>query len=470
MSESLDALTTPIGFGEHILGLSLYDWQADALTQLELATGPQARMVRISVPAPNGSGKSSGIVAAAALWWAGIHRRGKVVITSKDGRQIDEQVWPAIERMKERLQGWTWTKRHAQSPTGGFITAFTTNHAGRAEGWHKEDNIDGPLLIICDEAKSIDEAIFSAFDRCTFNALLLVSSPGGKAGRFWDSVTKHSSLYYVRRVGLKDCPHIPKEKVDAIIAMYGENHPFVKSSIHGEFMGADDLEEYVVDVDAYDRCRLNPPPPVADRRVAFCDFGKGKAENVIAIREGNRLVGLECWREADEMAAVGQFIMRFRKWKLEPLDIAGDEGGDIGARMLKLLNEAGWPIRRINFGQKAWNDTVYISWGSEAWHEFGTKVAKCDVILLEDDILRAQLTSRKHKIQREGKLALEDKHDMAKRGLVSPDRADGVVGVFNVWNLNAPRGLPDLQRDADDFFGNAHEPALGGFGGLDAGD
>lgn len=464
--QSVAALATPVGFAEIVLGLDLYDWQGDVLTRLEAATGPAAVPTRISVPAPNGSGKSSGIVAAAALWWAGVHKKGRVIITSKDARQLDNQVWPAMERMKERLDGWDWKQRHITTPTGGEIIGFTTNHPGRAEGWHKTDDVDGPLLIIVDEAKSVEENIFTAFDRCTYNALLLVSSPGRKSGRFFESVTKYAALYYVRRVGLKDCPHIPQDKIDAIVTMYGREHPFAKSALDGEFMSDEDMAEFIVDVDAWDRCLRNPPPRVTGKRVAFCDFGKGKAENVIAVREGNALIALECWREADEMAAVGQFIMRFRRLKLEASAIWGDEGGDIGATMLKLLREAGWNINAMNFGRPAYDKTVYVSWGSEAWHEFGRKVIGCAVRIeleREDDILRAQLTSRKHYVQREGKLALEDKHDMAKRGLASPDRADAAVGVFNVWQESGTVTQPGEILNQLHEFDHDHEPALGGY-------
>jgi len=53
----------PIGFTEEVLGLSLYPWQDRALAPLELATGPQARRVKIAALAPNGAGKSERIVA-----------------------------------------------------------------------------------------------------------------------------------------------------------------------------------------------------------------------------------------------------------------------------------------------------------------------------------------------------------------------------------------------------------------------
>jgi len=65
---------------------------------------------------------------------------------------------------------------------------------------------------------------------------MLVSSPGLKEGRFFDCFNKLSNIYTTIRVGLKDCPHISQEKINAVIAMYGEHHPITRSALYGEFM------------------------------------------------------------------------------------------------------------------------------------------------------------------------------------------------------------------------------------------
>src|SRR5204863_7926830 len=106
----------------------------------------------------------------------------------------------------------------------------------RAEGWHKEDDHNGPLLIICNEAKSIQEEIFQAFDRCTFNALLYTSSPGPMHGSFWESHSRPELRFKKMTVGLSECPHIPPERIEAVTTKYGPRHPFTLSTLHGEFM------------------------------------------------------------------------------------------------------------------------------------------------------------------------------------------------------------------------------------------
>jgi len=246
-AKPIDLLTTPIGFAETVLGMRLYPWQDRVLLWFEGAVG---RRVKGSLCTPNGAGKDSVVIAALALWWVSVHQRGRVVITSRDSRQIDEQTCAAIERHRGTFPGWKFIERYVETPTGGKIILFTTDEPERAEGFHRETsddgsaNSDGPLLLIANEAKSIPESLFTAFDRCTYDALLYASSPGPMHGRFYDSQFRPVLGFKTLRVGLTDCPHIPAERIADIIATYGEDHPFTRSTLHGEFMEADGEQRF----------------------------------------------------------------------------------------------------------------------------------------------------------------------------------------------------------------------------------
>lgn len=236
-------LSTPTGFAVAHLGIDLYRWQADVLDWFEPAL---TKMVMGTLCTPNGAGKDAVIIGSLALWWIFVHKRGRVVITSKDARQIDEQTYPALSRHRGKFPDWKFIEREVITPTGGKIILFTTDDAGRAEGFHKDTLPDGtpdpegPVLIIANEAKSIQEEIFTAFDRCTFNALLYASSAGSMTGRFYESHARAADLGFIaKKVGLLDCPHIPKEKIDRIIAQHGADSPKTRSILHGEFMLAE---------------------------------------------------------------------------------------------------------------------------------------------------------------------------------------------------------------------------------------
>ncbi|MDF2651330.1 MAG: terminase protein PACase protein, partial [Paenibacillus sp.] len=56
-----------------------------------------------------------------------------------------------------------------------------------------------------------------------------------------------------------------------------------------------------------------------------------------------------------------------------------------------------------------------------------------DFELPDDDTLISQLSTRKWKMTSKGKILLESKDDMKKRGLKSPDRADAFVLTFGEY-------------------------------------
>lgn len=228
---------TPLYFARVRLGLKPYDWQATILTWFERAN---IETVLGTVATPNESGKSSLVIPCLVLWWLAMHELGKVVVTTKSGLQLESQILPAIRRHASKFEGWIFNERRIVTPTGGEAVFFTTDEATRAEGHHPlVDKLTGPVLIIIDEAKSVDEEIFSAIDRCGFSALLYTSSPGRMAGRFYDSHYKQGSGFRRMRVGLKDCPHIEQSKIDRIIEEHGPDSPFTRSTLHGEFMEAE---------------------------------------------------------------------------------------------------------------------------------------------------------------------------------------------------------------------------------------
>lgn len=430
----IEEMTQPAVFAECALQLTLYPWQEEVLAWFE---NPKHRMMG-ALATPNGAGKSSGVVAALALWWISNHHRGRVVITTKDSKQLDQQLLPALERHRALFPGWKWTTSpyvEITVPWGSKIVAFTTNDAGRAEGWHKEDNTEGPLLIIVDEAKSVEDRIFQAIDRCTFNSLLYVSSPGPMLGPFYNAFTRDKALFKTRKVSLRECPHIPQERIDGMIAKYGEDHPLTQSSIYGEFMNQDAATAFVFAPSDVQRAVRSTLAPRSRDRSAFCDFAAGGDENVLAIRHGAHVEIAAAWREANTHASVNRFTLEFKKAGLAPHEIFADEGG-LGRPMVDSLWAAGWEINRVNFGSRPF-EPIYENRGAEMWHETAASLHRGELLLPADDLLVAQLTTRKCKVSGLGKLGLESKADLLQRGGASPDRADAVCGAWACRSLLA---------------------------------
>jgi hypothetical protein len=448
---------SPLLFARTVLNRDLYDWQARIAEAVD--QGSQYERVRIAVRTPNESGKSSIVIPLVIARWLDRYPRAKVVLTSADSRQLDSQLMRALFSYRSpHLVHWEFLQREIRLPQGGQLVAFTTDEPKRVEGHHGMKG--APLLMIVDEAKSIPAEIFQAIDRCGYAVLLIISSPGLRSGTFFDCFGLNRQNHLVFEVTLEQCPHISKEKIRDMIETYGEEHPLVRSSIYGEFMDLAEGESFIVPFQPLMSALNNPPGARISRHeyAAFCDFAMGRDENVLAIRTGNKLMDLIGWHDTDAISIVGRFILEFRKANLKPEQIWGDSGG-LGLPMCDMLRDAGWPINRFSFGAKPTDDQHYVSRGAEIWHGFAQRVARQELVLINDPTLIGQLTSRKTTYDMRGRLGIEKKDDMAARGVKSPDRADAVIGAFS-------HGISDFEtfmKRIDDPWERKLEEAYEGF-------
>jgi predicted DsbA family dithiol-disulfide isomerase len=75
---------------------------------------------------------------------------------------------------------------------------------------------------------------------------------------------------------------------------------------------------------------------------------------------------------------------------------------------------------------------IYTSWAAMAWMEGAAEISRCEWILPVDDILFGELTTRQKKLNVRGKWMAEEKYEMRKRNIPSPNRADAVLGAMAV--------------------------------------
>src|SRR6266576_2695403 len=332
-----DALNlTTSGFAGDMLGLSLYDGQGRSCMPIEKSptiVGAPSNAVRqnVAICTPNGSGKDDRIIPTMAYWWLFYNPRGRVIITSKSALQLETQTIPSLDKHYQKF-GWAEPVRspryHLITPTGGDLIAYVTNEGVRVEGAHSRPG--EPLLMIVNEAKSVDDQIFEGIDRCTPDCLVLISSPGLRFGRFYQAFTKLRAFYTCIQVGLKDCPHIPKERIDHTIATYGLHHPITRSTLFGEFMSQTEGEQFCITIEEVEAALFYPPKWKPGFKCFFFDFADGRAENVFFVRNGNKYEMLDAWREQNEDAVVGRAIALIKENGFKP----GQGGADAAAKQI----------------------------------------------------------------------------------------------------------------------------------------
>lgn len=429
-AEAYQAL--PSAFAEDVLGLKLGDWQIDMLDSLlPLKSAVAGRTA-------NGAGKTTVIIAGAALWHCAAFPRSKTIITSGSWTQIETQLIPALRRFSGRMSGWKFTQNEIVSPTGSFIRLFSTNNANMAEGHHEDadDPIAGPLMIIADEAKGVAQDNFQAFDRCSWTRYLLASSTGLSFGTFFDAFHKHSAAFRTFHIPASKCPWIDRHRIERVIAKWGRDHPFVKSTIDAEFMTDDGLAIYAIRLDDVQRNLLNPPTfdPVG-RTCYWLDFAAGGDENVLGKREGNRISIMRAWREKDTFRAAAEFVTMLRSDKAKPEMVYGD-GSGTGINFFNDMAAMGFDVpdsHRIKNNESAKDKSTYADRGAELWFEGGLAIRSGQFILPpNDEELVIQLSTRQVKPHSKGLMDLETKKDMKSRGLCSPDRAEAVTSLLTL--------------------------------------
>jgi hypothetical protein len=415
----------PLSFAIAVLKMQLYAWQARLMISVWHGQPTTART-------PNGAGKTSVCIVVLALCMLSEFPGATIVLTSATFRQVRDQVFAALKQHSALFPGWKWHETSIETPQGGRIVGFSTDSGGKFEGFHAYP--DRPLLIIVDEAKTLDDDIFIAIDRCQPTHLLYISSPGGLLGRFHDSFK--SPRFASFAIGIADCPHITPEFIAAMKEQYGEDSDIYRSMIEGNF-GDGNTDGRVVSFVNYENAIARPPLVRSGTRQAFFDFAKGGGdENVIATRDGNKATLRDHWaNDPSSERNTMRFFKHSQELMRDGYKIYGDEDG-VGHGYIVALRQMGVEITAVANNSPA-RDPHYFNLAAEQWWTLNDKLKRSEVIIPADELLKKQLLNKEETFverdgvkiygRTDGKLQLMPK---SKTNTKSPDRADAIVGVM----------------------------------------
>jgi len=159
------------------------------------------------------------------------------------------------------------------------------------------------------------------------------------------------------------------------------------------------------------------------------------------------------WKKLDLMQTVGRVVNEYRNTPLEwkPSHICIDVIG-LGAGVVDRMREMGLPARAVNVGESpATDDGRYMRLRDELWFKGREWFNSGAVCIPDDPELVAELVGPKYKIESTGKIKVESKDDMKKRGIKSPNRADALLLTFAVSDFLPERMNPVAQMDYDPF-------------------
>lgn len=428
-----------------------------------------------SVRSGHGIGKSA-VEAWAVIWFLCTREFPKIPCTAPTEHQLMDVLWAEISkwmRNNPALKGdliWTKEKLYMKNyPEEWFAVPRTATSPEALQGFHADH-----VLYIIDEASGVSDKVFEPVLGAMTGEdakLLMMGNPTRLTGFFYDSHHKNREEYNAIHVDGRDSLHVSKKFVDQIIKMFGEDSDVFRVRVAGQFPKS--IPDSLI---AMEWCEAAAKLPTASAGFSRIDIGIDVArygdDDSVLYPLGDKKASLpfEIYHHNRTTEISGYAVMMVKRLALEELvnvirvkvdcdglgvgvydnlydlkeqiaeDVwrercrrAGLDPDDLAqASACRDIQQLDLEILESHFGGAGgkvdeddpveYSNSTGLMWG---------KVRKClkdgRLQLPDDDALFAQLSNRKYRVNKDGKIELERKEDMKKRGLSSPDIADALA-------------------------------------------
>ena len=459
-----DTLTDPVKFARRWLLADLWPKQVDVLQSVFTNR-------RTAVRACHSSGKTY-TAAVATLAFLARHREAVVVTSAPTFSQVTKLIWSEIRSLVKRSK-YPWPAMPPAAPElrideKRYAFGISTRVEGEDEGVRIQGLHSKNILVILDEAPGVDAHITAAAEgmMASGNAsMLMIGNPTISSGPFFDAFNKNRSQWACFKISAFDCPNLAGLSIEQLLEMpeeqlrnnprpylisklwvleqykkFGKDHPFYTSRVEGDFPTQDEYSLIsLAQIERAEKNELQAQPGTKVSGGADC-AGPGKCASALVLRRGPRVILDEETTMPDPRGWFATKLEPFMREKdLENVNI--DSIG-IGYGYYLHLKDLGFPMTPVNVGDapiskdaaKYSNLKSELYWGLRMHFEQGT------VAGLTDETTQGQLLALRFETTPQGKIQMESKDSMERRGVPSPDRAEALMlayaqvqGDTSVW-------------------------------------
>lgn len=451
MEELMDALEVyyddPAAFLEDILNMKCDDWQDEVAADV-------AAYPKVAVKSGQGVGKTA-LEAGLIIWFLICRPYSKIVATAPTMQQLYNVLWAEIKKwldssVIQELLVWTKTKVCVEGDSERwFAIAKTATKPENMQGFHEDH-----MLVVVDEAVGVTDPIMEALLGTLTgwdNKLLLMGNPNRIEGVFYDAFNKDRDKYRTHTVSSRGSGRTSRDNIAMLESKYGKDSDVCRVRIDGQFpKGALDsfisLETVELACSKENRIRQSDIESARTLHIGVDVARFGDDKTVITPRISAKVYEFRKYSKKDTMETAGNVIRcckdymgRFQHIRkcLIKVDDSG-VGGGVTDRLKEVIREEKLPytVIPVNNGDSA-SDGYYFNLGAQIWgnvkelleNNFSNNLQGKQDVQIEfpyDEEMIKQLSVRKYHMTSKGKIQLESKEDMKKRGLGSPDTADSL--------------------------------------------
>ena len=436
----------PAEFAREVLGAEPTDQQLDGGRKI-------VQRRRVSIRSGHGTGKST-FMAWCVLWFLACYFPAKVPATAPTSHQLEDVLWAEIAKW-HRIMGerfpllaaefrWSASAFALTSASNESFAVARTSRPERPEalqGFHSEN-----ILFLIDEASGVADNVFEVAEGAlsTDGAfVVMAANPTRSSGYFYDSHHKMRGAWAALHWDGEESPMVSRTYIENMAKKYGRNSPVFKVRVKGDFVDAPDgvISLELCEAAKIRDVQINKSAPI----IWGVDVARfGDDSSALAKRQGNwQLAPIEEWWGKDTMQTAGLIKAEWDKTPEDkrPKAINVDVIG-IGAGVVDRLKELQLPVVGVNVAEsesiRSGADVSFNRLRDELWWKGREWLEARDCKLCDDDETIGELTTPTYKFLSNGRIQVERKDELRKRGVKSPNRADAWLLTFHEG------GFPDV--------------------------